>query len=187
MLKVNDEGKIVGEKGQVVGSVSELGLSAAVLATHCKSQIDEMIQSAVGTAKAAAEETAKAEIDKVKAESTKALQDLVTAVGPESGVAAFVAGKSVLEAKAELADKLQEQVKTQAAELAKAKEQAAARAPGFSPSDRQLGDGKAASVQADADGIDPEILAAWNANQDNCNSEFGSVKVFAAYKRNAKR
>lgn len=187
MLKVNDEGKIVGEKGQVLGSVSELGLSAAVLATHCKAQLDEMIQTAVATAKAAAEETAKAEIEKVKADSTKALQDLVTAVGPDAGVQAFVAGKSVVEAKADLADTLQEQLKTQAAELAKAKELAAAKAPAFVPSDREASDGKAAGGSNDLDGIDPEIAAAWNANQDNCQSEFGSAKVFAAYKRHAKR
>lgn len=187
MLKVNDEGKIVGDKGQVLGSVSELGLSAAVLATHCKTQVDDMIQSAVSTAKAAADETAKAELAKVKAESTKALQDLVTAVGPEAGVAAFVAGKSVVEAKADLADTLAAAATAKDAEIAKLKEQVSAKLPTFVPSDRKASDGKAADSSSDLDGMDPEVAAAWTANEDNCQAEFGSAKVFAAYKRNARR
>lgn len=187
MLKVNDEGKIVGNKGEVLGSVSELGLSAAVLATHCKTQLDDMIQSAVTTAKAAAEETAKAELAKVKAESTKALQDLVTAVGSEAGVAAFVAGKSVVEAKADLADTLAAAATAKDAEIAKLKEQVSAKSPAFIPSDRKASDGKAAESSSELDGMEPEVAAAWTANEDNCQAEFGSAKVFAAYKRNAKR
>jgi signal peptide peptidase SppA len=178
-MKLNAEGQVLDASGKVVGKLSELGLNASVLATHCKDVVDEMIASAVKTAKASVEETAKAEADgKAKADAEK-LSNLIAAVGAEKGAAAFLSGKTVEQAKADLADTLKAEVETLKADLAKAQRVA----PGFSASDKSEPLGKAADVAEK----DAPFAADWNANADKCQDTFPNLSTYASYRRHAVR
>ena len=183
MLKVNMTGQILDASGKAVGNVAELQIDAAGLTRYFAAQTGELIESAVKTAKEAAELSHKAALaDHDKARNGQ-LEALVAAVGPEKGVAAFMAGKSVVEAKAETADDLAAQLAAKDKELADLKAGKGTVAdtgkPKFLASDSGT-PGAAASKSGDnASDPDQEFAADFEKNGDG----FPSLKAFAAYKR----
>lgn len=187
LMKINAQGQILDSAGKVVGTLAELQLDAATVQKHFAAQTSELIESAVKTAK----DAAKLEADA----STKRLEELVAAVGPEKGLAAWKEGKTVEGAKAAMADDLAAQLKAKEEELATLKASASAssgsvepekKAPIFTATDAGgLGDGKKAD-QIDAK--DQPFAADWNANKDNCQEGFGGdFKTYAAFRRHAVR
>jgi capsid assembly protease len=183
MLKVNMTGQIVDAAGKVVGNVAELSLDAASITKYFAAQSGELIESAVKTAKEAAEQTHKAALaDHDKARNFQ-LEALVAAVGPAKGVAAFMAGKSVVEAKAETADDLAAQLAAKDKELAELKAGKGTVAdtgkPKFLASDSGTPGAAAPKTGDNASDPDQEFAAEFEKNGDG----FPSLKAFAAYKR----
>lgn len=185
LMKINAQGQILDSAGKVVGTLAELQLDAATVQKHFAAQTSELIDSAVKTAK----DAAKLEADA----SAKRLEELVAAVGPEKGFAAWKDGKTVEGAKAAMADELAAALKAKDEEIAKLKAGSAAssqepekKAPVFSATDAGgLGDGKKAD-QIDAK--DQPFAADWNANKDSCQEGFGGdFKAYAAFRRHAVR
>ncbi len=181
MLKVNMTGQILDASGKVVGSVAELQIDAAGLTKYFAAQTGELIESAVKSAKEAAELTHKAELQKHDAARIAQLDSLVAAVGAEKGIAAFKAGQSIVDAKAALADDLAVQLKEKDAELAKLRETAAVsgKAPAFIASDSKGDAGKSEQ----SNGKRSDFAADWDANVGNCQADFPSEELYAAYRR----
>lgn len=179
-MKLNAQGQVLDTAGKVVGNLSELQIDAVTLTKHFASQTGELIDSAVKTAKDAAEETLKAAVIEATKSANARLDELVAAVGFEKGVAAFKSGKSIEAAKAALADDLAAVLKEKDAEIAKLKESNATggKAPSFIASD-SAGTGAAAAPAADRS----EFAADWDANKDNAQQEFRNEKEYAAYRR----
>lgn len=184
LMKINAQGQILDSAGKVVGTLAELQLDAATVQKHFAAQTTELIESAVKTAK----DAAKLEADA----SAKRLEELVAAVGPEKGFAAWKDGKTVEGAKAAMADELAAALKAKDEEIAKLKAVSAASsqepekkpAPIFSATDAGgLGDGKKDQIDAK----DQPFAADWNANKDNCQEGFGGdFKTYAAFRRHAR-
>lgn len=184
MLKVNMTGQILDASGKAVGNVAELQIDAAGLTRYFAAQTGELIESAVKTAKEAAEQTHKAALaDHDKARMGQ-LEALVAAVGAEKGIAAFKAGKSVVEAKAETADDLAAQLAAKDKELAELKAgkvtgTANAGKPVFLASDSGTPGAAAPKAGDNASDPDQEFADAYAKEGDG----FPSLKAFAAYKR----
>lgn len=185
MLKVNMSGQILDASGKVVGNVAELQIDAAGLTRYFAAQSGELIESAVKSAKEAAELTHKAALADHDKARIGQLESLVAAVGPEKGVAAFKAGKSVVEAKAETADDLAAQLAAKDKELAELKAgkggngNAGTVAPKFLASDS--GTQGSATKPAGDNASDPD--AEFAADYEKDGAGFPSLKAFAAYKR----
>jgi len=184
-MKLNAQGQVLDTAGKVVGNISELQLDAAAITKYFAAQTGELIESAVKTAKEAAELSHKAALaDHDKARNAQ-LEALVAAVGPEKGVAAFKAGKSVVEAKAETADDLAAQLAAKDKELAELKAgkggngNAGTVAPKFLASDS--GTQGNATKPAGDNASDPD--AEFAADYEKDGAGFPSLKAFAAYKR----
>ena len=183
MLKVNLTGQVVDAAGKVVGHVSELQMDAAAITKYFAAQSGELIESAVKTAKEAAELSHKAALADHDKTRIGQLEALVAAVGPDKGVAAFKAGKSVVEAKAETADDLAAQLAAKDKELAELKAgkggNAGTVAPKFLASDS--GTQGNATKPAGDNASDPD--AEFAADYEKDGAGFPSLKAFAAYKR----
>jgi hypothetical protein len=177
-------GQILDASGKAVGNVAELQIDAAGLTKYFAAQTGELIESAVKTAKEAAEQTHKAALaDHDKARMGQ-LEALVAAVGADKGVAAFKAGKSVVEAKAETADDLAAQLAAKDKELAELKAgkggngNASTVAPKFLASDSGT---QGSATKPAGDASDPD--ADFAADYEKDGAGFPSLKAFAAYKR----
>jgi signal peptide peptidase SppA len=186
-MKLNAQGQILDTAGKVVGNISELQIDAAGVTKHFAAQAGELIESAVKTAKDAAEETLKVTLaDANKAAHTR-LDELVDAVGAEKAIAAFKAGESVEKAKAGLADDLAAQLKAKDEEIAKLKASGGngSSGPKFSPSDAGgAGDGKSApAASGKSDDRDAEYAADFAKNGEG----YPSLAAFAARKRYEER
>lgn len=184
MLKVNMTGQIVDAAGKVVGLVTELALDAAAITKYFAAQSGELIESAVKTAKEAAEQTHKAALAEHDKARMGQLEALVAAVGAEKGIAAFKAGKSVVEAKAETADDLAAQLAAKDKELAELKAgkgtgNADGGKPKFLASDSGVPGSATAKTGDNASDPDQEFAEAYAKEGDG----FPSLKAFAAYKR----
>ncbi len=173
-MKLNAQGQILDGAGKVVGSIADLGLDSAAVQKHFATQTRELIDSAAEAInKAAAEKQAAAVADALKAATTR-LDELVAAVGPEKGIAAFKNGDDVVKAKASIADDLAAQLKAKDEEIAKLKEAASApAAPKFSPSDATK---PAAQKSEDPDSEFADEFA-------KSGEGFPNLKAFAAFKR----
>ena len=149
-MKLNAQGQVLDNAGKVIGNLNELQIDAATLTKHFAAQTSEMIESAVKTAKDAAEENHKAALAAAEKERTEALNALVSAVGPVAGLAAFKAGHSVEKAKADQADALKAELaeKDKEIEALKAAASTSGKAPGFLASDSSGSITKAASASA---------------------------------------
>lgn len=183
-MKLNAQGQILDAAGKVVGNLSDLQLDAAALTKHFAAQTSELIDSAVAAAKAAAAETEKAALATAIAGTHVQLQNLQTAVGAEKAITAFVAGKTVEQAKAELADDLAAALKSRDEEIAKLKSGQAQtpKTPGFVASDAgQAGTGKPAKTETEDK--DAPFAADWDANKDACQDKYGTLTAYAAHRR----
>lgn len=180
-MKLNAQGQILDTAGKVVGNVSDLQIEAAALTKHFASQTNELIESAVKTAKDAAEETLKAALaDATKAAHTR-LDELVAAVGADKAIVAFKAGETVEKAKAGLADDLAAQLKAKDEEIAKLKANGgnAGSGPKFNPTDNGgAGNGKQNDNGGSTD-PDAEYAAAFEKDGEG----FPSLKAYAAMQR----
>lgn len=181
MLKVNMTGQILDASGKAIGNVAELQIDAAGLTKYFAGQTGELIDSAVKSAKEAAELTQKAALQEADKARITQLDALVAAVGPEKGVAAFKAGQTVEAAKAGLADDLAAQLKARDEEIAKLKAGNASTgstAPKFVATDAGT---PAAAAKAGDNASDPdaEFAEAYAKEGDG----FPNLKAFAAYKR----
>ena len=182
-MKLNAQGQILDSAGKVLGTIADLQLDAAAVSKHFAAQSAEIAEAA--TKKAA--DAAKAEAEA----SQKRLEELVAAVGPEKGLAAWKEGKTVDGAKAALADELAATLKAKEEEIAalkagtaKASTEPEKKAPVFSATDAGgLGDGKKSDDVAEKDA---PFLADWKADKDSCQAGFrGDFKAYAAYRRHA--
>lgn len=180
-MKLNAQGQILDSAGKVVGHLSDLGLTASVLGTHCKQTVDEMIASAVKTANDANAETLKAELAGSRKADQERLQALVAAVGADDGVKAFVAGHSIEQAKAAKADTLAAENEALRKQLAEAQQKPGG--PGFASSEKNGGHKPTAEIAEK----DAPFAADWNANAENCQQHFPDLKTYAAYRRHAVR
>jgi capsid assembly protease len=183
MLKVNMTGQILDASGKAVGNVAELQIDAAGLTKYFAAQSGELIDSAVKSAKEAAELSHKAALAEHDKARVGQLEALVAAVGPEKGVAAFKARKSVVEAKAETADDLAAQLAAKDKELAELKAgkgtNASTVAPKFLATDS--GTQGNATKPAGDNASDPD--AEFAAEYEKSGEGFPNLKAFAAYKR----
>lgn len=182
-MKLNAQGQVLDTAGKVVGNITDLQIDAAGLTKHFASQTSELIESAVKTAKSAADETLKAALlDATKAANSR-LDELVAAVGADKAIIAFKNGDTVEKAKAGLADDLAAQLKAKDDEIAKLKAgggNAGNSGPKFTPTDAGgAGNGKTAADKAGSEDPDAEFAEAYAADGKG----FASLKHFAAFKR----
>lgn len=182
-LKINSTGQVLDNKGAVLGTLSDVITDAATVVKFFGPQVNELIDSAVKTAKDAAEISVKASITDHDKARIGQLEALVAAVGPDKGVAAFKAGKSVVEAKAETADDLAAQLAAKEKELAELKAgkggNAGTVAPKFLASDSGTQGNATKPAGDNASDPDAEFAAAYEKD----GAGFPSLKAFAAYQR----
>lgn|GEM_PF-2779931 len=177
MVKINATGQILDASGKAVGNVSELQIDAAGVTKYFAAQTGELIDSAVKSAKEAAELTHKAALAEHDKSRVAQLDALVTAVGSEKAVIAFKENRSVESAKAGLADDLIAQLKAKEEEIAKLKAgNASTPAPKFTATDAGAA-GKPADIAANPD---TEFAADY---ETKAGEGFPSLTAFAAYKR----
>lgn len=187
-MKTNESGQLVDDKGKVVGSLSDLNLSADQIKTHFAPQVQQITDTAVATAVADTEKTATETRDKAQAADRERLQQLVEAVGPADGVAAFLAGDDVTAAKAKQADALKAQLEAKDKELAELRESATRRKPGFSASDAGGATGRSETPEESEEDPDAAYVEDWNKNTAGCRDRgFPSFKAYAAFRRYQER
>ena len=186
MIKINATGQILDASGKAVGNVSELQIDAAGLTKYFAAQTSELIDSAVKSAKEAAELTLKAALAEADKARIAQLDALVAAVGADKAIVAFKSGKSVVEAKAETADDLAAQLKVKDEEIAKLKAGNAGSAGTSSNAPKFLATDAGTGTQANAtksgdNAADPD--AEYAEAFEKSGEGFPSLKAFAAYKR----
>jgi capsid assembly protease len=182
MVKINATGQILDASGKAVGNVSELQIDAAGLTKYFAAQTGELIDSAVKSAKDAAELTQKAALAEADKARIGQLDALVAAVGADKAIVAFKSGKSVVEAKAETADDLAAQLKAKDEEIAKLKAGSAgtsSNAPKFLATDSGTGTQGSTKPADNAADPDAEYADAFEKSGEG----FPSLKAFAAFKR----